>query len=234
MIIKGMVSAIMPTYNRVNFLEQRIKELYNQTYPNWELIVVNDGSTDNTLEVLNKYSYDKRIKVITIEHSGNVTIPRNIGILNSSGEFISHTDDDCEMAKNKFEVLATILNNSNAVVSYGNRMTKWPEGIEINKTPNWQPQHSGLIDGCQFMYRRSVYDTIPLVFARRGCDFFLSRQIYFANLGEFIYVDVEVATYIWHNSNRSHDNNTKTITIPIDRYYKQYFKECDCMIINKC
>ena len=235
-MIKGLVSAIMPTYNRANFLEQRIVELYNQTYTNWELIIVNDGSTDNTLEVLGKYSYDKRIKVITKEHSGNVSIPRNIGILHASGEFIAHTDDDCEMSIYKFSMLATALNNNEqAVVAYGNRFNKDINGnIECYKEPNWNPNSSGLVDGCQYIYRKNVYDKIPLIFVRRGCDFYTANMIYSARIGYFLYVDIEVATYLWHGNNRSFDQNTKQRTIEIDRYYKQYFSNCDFVVVNKC
>ena len=57
-------SIVIPTYNRANFIEQTILDIINQSYDNWELIIIDDGSTDNTKEVVSKFTHDKKYNII--------------------------------------------------------------------------------------------------------------------------------------------------------------------------
>jgi len=86
-----LVSVIIPTYNRANFLKEAIDSVLNQDYKNFELIVVDDGSTDETTSVLKGY-YDK-IKYIRIPHQG-VSRARNVGIEQAKGGLIAFLDSD--------------------------------------------------------------------------------------------------------------------------------------------
>ena len=86
-----LVSVIIPTYNRANFLKEAIDSVLNQDYKNFELIVVDDGSTDETASVLKGY-YDK-IKYIRIPHQG-VSRARNVGIEQAKGGLIAFLDSD--------------------------------------------------------------------------------------------------------------------------------------------
>jgi glycosyltransferase involved in cell wall biosynthesis len=85
-------SVIIPTYNRATLLERAIVSVLNQTYSNWELIIVDDGSTDNTFELVSSYD-DLRIKYIYQENSER-SAARNKGIVNASGEYICFLDSD--------------------------------------------------------------------------------------------------------------------------------------------
>lgn len=87
------VSVIIPTYNCEQWIEQSIDSVINQTYTNIEIIVVNDGSTDNTIDRLNNYKDDNRINLYTIENSGPA-FARNFGVSKSSGELIAFLDAD--------------------------------------------------------------------------------------------------------------------------------------------
>ena len=92
-IEKNKVSIIMPAYNAKNTISASIESVIKQTYQKFELIIIDDGSTDNTYEyVLNSFS-DLRIKIKKIKNSG-VANARNTGIENSKGEFISFLDSD--------------------------------------------------------------------------------------------------------------------------------------------
>lgn len=89
-----LVSIITPCYNAVNYLERCLKSCINQTYKNIEIICINDGSTDGTLELLNKFSdIDNRIKIIDKFNEG-VNDARKDGIKFSKGEFIVFLDSD--------------------------------------------------------------------------------------------------------------------------------------------
>ena len=89
-----LVSVIMPAYNSQAYIEASINSVIKQTYSCWELIIINDGSTDNTSEIANKFiQTDKRIKVISQENQGE-TAARNTGLANASGKYIAFLDSD--------------------------------------------------------------------------------------------------------------------------------------------
>ena len=92
-IIHEKISVIIPTYNRANLISNSIKSVLNQTYKNLEVIVVDDGSTDNTKEIIDKFE-DERIKYIKLRENRGGSNARNIGIQNAKGKFISFQDSD--------------------------------------------------------------------------------------------------------------------------------------------
>lgn len=87
-----LFSIIIPTYNRSQLIGKAIQSVIDQTYDNWEMIIVDDGSTDNTSELVRSYN-DNRIRYFYKEH-GEKSIARNFGIDISSGLYISFLDDD--------------------------------------------------------------------------------------------------------------------------------------------
>ena len=102
-----MVSIVLPIYNNEITSTRCIDSILNQTYTDFELIIINDGSTDNTLYVINKYT-DKRIKIISIDHSGP-SYARNIGIRESKGEYIYFIDSDDWIQQECLEILVSNL-----------------------------------------------------------------------------------------------------------------------------
>ncbi len=87
-----MFSVIIPVYNKQSFILNTIKSVLNQTFKNFELIIINDGSTDNSFNLINAI-LDSRIKIINIDNSG-VSNARNIGIINSKYEWVALLDAD--------------------------------------------------------------------------------------------------------------------------------------------
>ncbi len=85
-------SVIIPTYNRATFIETTIRSVQNQQYQNWELIIVNDGSTDNTEQIV-KTILDERIKYVLIPNAERGAA-RNAGIRISAGDFVCFLDSD--------------------------------------------------------------------------------------------------------------------------------------------
>lgn len=95
--MNSMVSVIMPTYNASSFIGEAIRSVINQTYRDWELIIVDDCSTDNTAEVVSSFvENDSRIQLIKSDiHSGGYpSIPRNKGIESAKGRYIAFLDAD--------------------------------------------------------------------------------------------------------------------------------------------
>jgi teichuronic acid biosynthesis glycosyltransferase TuaG len=88
------VSIIMPAYNSVKYIEESINSVLRQSYTDWELIVVNDGSTDNTEEIVQKFiEIDNRIKLFN-KQNGGIASSRNFGHKQASGSFIAYLDHD--------------------------------------------------------------------------------------------------------------------------------------------
>lgn len=98
---KPLVSIIMPAYNAERFIQEAIVSVINQSYTSWELIVVNDGSKDNT-EKIAKSFFDRRIILISQENKG-VAAARNVGLLNMQGDFFCFLDADDVLPRNSLE-----------------------------------------------------------------------------------------------------------------------------------
>lgn len=108
--LNPLVSIIMPLYNAEKYVEEAIQSIINQTYQNWELIIVNDGSTDNSQFVAERFESDK-IKVITQKNKG-ASAARNLGLKVSKGEYIQFLDADDLLSNNKIEVQVRLLDGS--------------------------------------------------------------------------------------------------------------------------
>jgi glycosyltransferase involved in cell wall biosynthesis len=121
MIQKNLVSVIIPSYNAAKFLDETIASVLNQTYQNIEIIVVDDGSQDNTKEVLRKY--ENKIKYVYQSNQG-VSAARNKGFDCSSGDFICFLDaDDWFYPTNIQEKVKLIQESGNGLVHSWVEMT---------------------------------------------------------------------------------------------------------------
>lgn len=91
---KRMISIIMPVYNSEKYVSEAIESVCNQSYENWELLIVNDGSTDHTQEIIENYSEkDSRIKVFHRKNEG-VSMARNFALNQIRGEYVTFIDSD--------------------------------------------------------------------------------------------------------------------------------------------
>jgi teichuronic acid biosynthesis glycosyltransferase TuaG len=98
----SLVSIITPSYNSLRFLPQTVQSIISQTYTNWEWIIVDDFSTDGTIEYLeNLSSGDSRIKPIFLEANQGAAYARNLAIQNASGKYIAFLDSDDLWTSNK-------------------------------------------------------------------------------------------------------------------------------------
>ena len=111
-----LISVIIPNYNYAKFLDKAILSVESQTYQNTEIIVVNNGSTDNSLSLLKKYG--SRIKVIDQENRGQAGA-RNSGLLAANGELISFLDADDFWQDDKLEKQATLVNSDCELIYSG-------------------------------------------------------------------------------------------------------------------
>ena len=86
-------TVIVPNYNNSKYIHRCIKSVIDQTFHNWELIIIDNNSNDNSLEVINSFK-DKRVKTITIQNNGIIAKSRNLGINSSKGIWLCFLDSD--------------------------------------------------------------------------------------------------------------------------------------------
>ena len=143
--MKSDISIIIPAYNAASYIEDCINSVISQTKKELEIIIINDGSTDNTLEIVKKYK-DKRIKLFTTKNNG-IGKTRNMGLKKAQGKYIFFLDSDDYIAKDAMENLykkaidlkADIVVGNMLRLKDDNSLTKdeinFPEGnLDNNKT----------------------------------------------------------------------------------------------------
>lgn len=110
-----LISVIINVYNGERFIKKCLDSVINQTYKNLEIIIINDGSTDNTLSICESYK-DSRIKIITQKNMG-LSLSRNVGIDNATGEYLYFVDVDDYIECDVVEYLYKLAKKNNTVIS---------------------------------------------------------------------------------------------------------------------
>lgn len=116
--MKELVSIIMPSYNTGQYIEETIQSVLKQTYTNWELIIVDDCSTDNTDEVVKPFLSNEKIRYIKNEKNSGAAISRNRALRESKGKWIAFLDSDDLWEQQKLEKQIEFMENKNYYFSY--------------------------------------------------------------------------------------------------------------------
>ena len=134
----GLVSVVLPVYNGADYLNQAIESVINQTYKNFELIIVNDGSEDNSGKIAEKYTQSySNIKYIKLEHNQKLPTALNAGFDAARGEFYTWISHDNIMLPDCLEIMTEELkHNKNAAMVYGN-MRIIDESGKIRRGHGW-------------------------------------------------------------------------------------------------
>ena len=115
-----LVSIIMPSYNTAKFISETIDSVLMQTYTNWELIIVDDCSTDNTDEVVKSFLSDDRIKYIKNEKNSGAAFSRNRALREANGKWIAFLDSDDLWHPEKLEKQIRFMEKNRCHFSYTN------------------------------------------------------------------------------------------------------------------
>lgn len=118
--MRDLVTIIMPSYNTGRFIEETIKSVLDQTYSNWELIVVDDCSTDNTDEIVKKYLADTRIHYIKNLTNSGAAISRNRALSEAKGKWIAFLDSDDLWETDKLQKQIRFMEDNDYHFSYTN------------------------------------------------------------------------------------------------------------------
>lgn len=122
------VSIIVPVYNVEKYIESCIQSILNQTYDNWELILINDGSVDKSEDICQSFvNRDQRIILVSQENRG-VSAARNVGIAKSTGEYIIFLDSDDELESNAVEIMLSDIIQYGADISSASKSVVYADG----------------------------------------------------------------------------------------------------------
>lgn len=202
------VSVIIPTYNREDYICETIESVLTQTYKDFEIIVVDDGSTDNTKEKL--VPFLKNIKLIEQKNSERA-VARNNGIKNSSGKYIALLDSDDIWTPNKLEKQIDILDlKKDIILTYGQCQRINEKSKKIKTAKRQKEGYNGKVFE-KLLYRNFVVSATPVI--RR--DYFEKTTgfetkyvpyedwefwIRFSLLGDFYFINEPLGYYRIHSA----------------------------------
>ena len=173
-----LVSIITPVYNAERFLSDTIKSVQNQTYKNWEILLIDDCSKDNSAQIIKQFQkYDDRIKYIKLEKNSGASVSRNTGIKNAKGRFIAFVDSDDIWKPEKLEIQIKYMLKENlgfTFTSYRYMKENGELTNKIAKAPskiNYNGLLKNTIIGCStVVIDREIVDYFEMPLVRRGQD----------------------------------------------------------------
>lgn len=125
-----LVSVILPTYNRASVLERSISSVFGQSFTDWELLIVDDGSNDGTDDILERFSNDSRVKIIRISRAG-VSAARNFAAQAAVGSWLAFLDSDDEWLDHKLSLQLELARESGHKLIHGEEL--WiRNGVRVN------------------------------------------------------------------------------------------------------
>lgn len=196
-----LVSIIVPVYNCEKYIDDCISSLINQTYKNIEIIIINDGSTDKSLEILKKYK-DKRIKLYNQQNKGT-NLARKKGITKSNGDYIMFVDSDDYISSFAVEKLVDLINKKSVKVIRFNginepsKLLKNPYNLKnkslkiINKKEiyNLLLNTKILNNLCFTIYEKNLFDNISaLNYDLSNCEDYLTNLDIYSKVDKLLII----------------------------------------------
>ena len=118
-----VVDIIIPNYNKEKYLKECVNSVLNQTYKNWKLYIIDDCSTDQSLNYLNQFRRKRKIKIISLKKNKGPSYCRNLGIKKSKNYFIAFLDSDDFWHKNKLKLQISFMIKNNHDLTYSDYFT---------------------------------------------------------------------------------------------------------------
>lgn len=226
--MNDLVSIIMPSYNTAPYIAESIKSVQNQTYQNWELIIVDDCSTDNTDDVVVPLLSDTRIHFLKNGKNSGAAVSRNRALQEAKGRWIGFLDSDDLWSKHKLEKQISFMENNDYHFSY----TAYeeidseghPTGVKV--TGPKHITHAGMVQYCwpgclTVMYDRTVVGLIQISDIKKNNDYAMWIKVS-RKADCFLYLKV-MGRY---RRGRSGSVSTQSIKTMIGWHYK-LFREAE-------
>ena len=233
------ISIIVPVYKVEKFLDRCVESIKNQTYKNLEIILVDDGSPDNSPKMCDDWSKkDERIKVIH-KKNGGLSDARNLGIDQSSGDFLMFVDSDDYLDKTTCEKLYNLLKTNNADFVMCSCLKFYENEEYEQKTHEIKVNcYSGedvinelykmdipyLMIACAKLYKRQIFETLRYPIGRLHEDEFVIHEI-LTNIKSFVYTNEQLYFYLQRQSSIMGSKKEKNITDTLCAFRQRY----DCL-----
>lgn len=160
-MVQPLVSVIMPAYNAERYIADSIRSVLDQTYQSWELVMVDDGSTDGTAEIVRRLAAgDSRIKYV-FQENGRLGKARNRGVANSKGTLIAFLDSDDLWLKDKLDLQVQTLEATNADVIYSDGFIF--QGDDPAIATKTFPIVRGRVEGVEMLNLLLVRNSVPVL-----------------------------------------------------------------------
>lgn len=222
-MVDGLVSIIMPSWNTARFIRESIASVRNQTYTNWELLIVDDCSTDSTDEIVASYS-DERIRYFKNEKNSGAALTRNRAMREARGEWIAFLDSDDLWAPHKLERQLQFMKENNYVFSYHeyvkideeskplNIYVSGPEVVTKHKMYNYG------YPGClTFMYSAKAMGLIQIKDIKKNNDYAILLKL--CKKADCYLLKENLAEYRIRKKSISHDKLSKKLKSHYDLFH---------------
>ena len=174
----ALVSIITPVYNAEKFIRETIESVQNQTYTNWEMLLINDCSTDSSAEIIKeKAAEDSRIKYIELDKNSGAAITRNTGISKAQGRYIAFLDSDDIWKSDKLDKQLALIREKDIGFCFTSYRYVMQDGVPTNKVARAPEKidYNGLLKntiiGCStVLIDREVMGDFRMTNVRRGQD----------------------------------------------------------------
>jgi glycosyltransferase involved in cell wall biosynthesis len=213
-----LISVIIPIYNGEKYIKRCFESVFSQTEKNFEIVAVDDGSTDSTFSVLKEYENEK-IKVVHTENGG-VSRARNVGIENATGEYITFLDVDDELLENALEGLLFLIKKYNADISVMEKACCKNESLEemgktdLSKLPVevWEglasleihaKDHVAGHSSCAKLYKSELIKKIRFEEGRKVNEDSFFTFLCFAKAKKVVYSTAVIYKYYQNNGSAS-------------------------------
>lgn len=180
-MVKKFVSIVTPSFNSARYIEQTVKSVFAQTHQNWELIIVDDYSTDNSVEIIKQLiTMSSKVKLIQFSSNKGAAEARNAAINNASGEFIAFLDSDDIWHPNKLERQLDFMERDidfsftayELIDEMGGLLGKQVDADQVGSFNYQDMLKKKATLGCStVMLRRSGFSDISMPLLRTGQDY---------------------------------------------------------------
>lgn len=228
---QSLVSIIMPTHNSSQYVVDAINSVLCQTYKNWELLITDDASSDDTVSLIKeKFGQDQRIKVFSLATNSGAAIARNNSIEKAQGDFIAFLDSDDMWEPNKLELQVSFMVNEKCFFSYANYKVLYENGETKEYRPPVKISYKKLLNSNYIGTLTAMYDCRKLgkIFMpniRKRQDYALWLKILREKQIEARSVEKFLGVYRI-SSNSISSKKTKLI-----KYQYQVFHDCENMSV---
>lgn len=222
-MIDGLVSIVMPSWNTEKYIGESIQSVIDQTYENWELIIVDDCSTDDTDKVVSKFK-DRRIKYLKNKKNSGAALTRNRALREARGEWIAFLDSDDLWLPNKLEKQISFMNNNNYIFSYHEYEKIDEDSKPLNIVVNGpkivtkkKMYHYGYPGCLTFMYSAKHLGLIQIKDIKKNNDYAILLKL--CKKAKCYLLEGNYAQYRIRKKSISHDRLIKKLKSHYDLFY---------------